>query len=149
MDSDATARLYNDALVRLSEQVPICQRLSDPMVTATAISPICGSEVTVDLSIENGHIAAFGFEVEACALTRAVLAVMYNVCIGKTRQDIQTAGTQLRSMLENHAKPPVGDWADLKVLEPVRDYTARHNAVLLPFVAVEKAFAQYERTKKE
>lgn len=149
MDSDTTARLYNDALVRLSEQVGISQRLSAPMVTATAISPICGSEVTVDLSIENGHITAFGFEVEACALTRAVLAVMYHVGIGKTRQDIQAAGTQLRAMLENHAPPPVGDWADLKVLEPVRDYTARHNAVLLPFVAVDKAFAQYERTKKE
>ena len=43
---------------------------------------------------------------------------------------------------ENGAPPAAGRWADIAVLEPVRDYKARHASTLLTFDAVVSAIDQ-------
>jgi len=106
---------------------------------ARAVSPICGSEVEIFLTVQGETVTGFGFEVEACALTKAVVAVMAKAIIGKTRTDVVKAGKAMEGMLAGGPLPP-GDWALLRILEPVKDYKARHNSILLPFEAVEKAF---------
>lgn len=139
-DDDRLFSFYNDALIALSSRTAEPRRLSAPDVSAHAVSPICGSEIDVDLALEDGRVRAFGFAVEACALTRAVVAVMQDAIIGKTRDEIAAAGRELSAMLEGLPAEPSGDWQRLGILAPVRDYKARHNAILLPFEAVEKAF---------
>jgi len=47
-------------------------------------------------------------------------------------------------MLKENGKPPEGKWADIAVLEPVRDYKARHASTLLTFDAVVDAIGQIE-----
>ncbi len=143
-DDEALLRVYNQELVALAEQAAAPRHLAKPDTTAKAVSPICGSEVTVELSLRGGKVAAFGYETEACALTKAVVAIMARVIAGKTRQEIARAGAALREMLDGSGLPPTGDWADLKILLPVMEYKARHNAILLPFEAVEKAFEKVD-----
>jgi len=48
----------------------------------------------------------------------------------------------MRKMLKQGGPPPTGRWADLAVLEPVKDYKARHASTLLVFDAVEAALAK-------
>ena len=134
-------RVYNHALIELSAQAETPRHLDKPDVAAKAVSPICGSEVTVELTLRDNKVADFGYEVEACALTKSVVAIMKTAILGKTREEIARAGEGLRAMLEGGA-PPAGDWAALKILAPVREYKARHNSILLPFEAVEKALKQ-------
>ena len=50
----------------------------------------------------------------------------------------------MRNMLKQGGPPPTGRWADLAVLEPVKDYKARHASTLLVFDAVEAALAKAE-----
>ena len=50
----------------------------------------------------------------------------------------------MRKMLKAGGPPPGGRWADLAVLEPVKDYKARHASTLLVFDAVEAALAEAE-----
>ncbi len=45
----------------------------------------------------------------------------------------------MRAMLKEGGPPPGGRWADLAVLEPVRNYKARQASTLLVFDAVERA----------
>jgi NifU-like protein involved in Fe-S cluster formation len=47
-------------------------------------------------------------------------------------------------MLKQNGPPPTGKWADIAVLEPVRDYKARHASTLLTFDAVVSALDQIE-----
>ena len=47
----------------------------------------------------------------------------------------------MRRMLKQGGTPPDGRWADLAVLQPVKDYKARHASTLLVFDAVEAAIA--------
>ncbi len=141
IDDDSLLRLYNQELIALSGQASSPRHLAKPDAAARAVSPICGSEVAVELALKDGRVHDFGFEVEACALTKAVVAVMARAIIGKTREDIAAAGKSLKNMLEGKVAAPAGDWGALKILAPVADYKARHNAILLPFEAVDKAFA--------
>jgi len=140
-DDDRLIAFYNAELIALSSQAMMPKDIENPETSADAVSPICGSEITVGLITENGRVTQFGYEVEACALTRAVVAVMNKAIIGKSRTEIAAAGHELEQMLEGAGVLPQGDWAALKILEPVKDYKARHNSILLPFEAVDKAFA--------
>jgi NifU-like protein involved in Fe-S cluster formation len=140
-DDDALLRVYNQELIALSAQADKPRRLVKPDASAKAISPICGSEVTIELTVQNDKVTGFGYEVEACALTKSAVAVMAKAIVGKTRPEIAQAGLELQSMLSGGAAPR-GDWAGLKILEPVVDYKARHNAIMLPFEAVDAALAK-------
>jgi len=54
-------------------------------------------------------------------------------------EEIRAVGETMRAMLKENGPPPTGKWADLAVLEPVRDYKARHTSTLLVFEAVGRA----------
>lgn len=139
-DDDRLVSFYNKELIALSSQADLPRRLDNPDLSARAVSPICGSEVEVQLALDGDKISGFGFEVEACALTKSAVAVMASAIIGKTRADVAKAGQEMENMLAGLEIFPAGDWERLRILEPVKDYKARHNSVLLPFEAVEKAF---------
>jgi NifU-like protein involved in Fe-S cluster formation len=51
-------------------------------------------------------------------------------------------------MLKENGAPPDGRWSDLKYLEPVRDYRARHASTMLTFDAVVDAVDQIEAKGK-
>jgi len=50
----------------------------------------------------------------------------------------------MRRMLKENGPPPEGRFAEAKVLEPVRDFRARHASTLLTFDAVVDAIDQIE-----
>ena len=140
MDNDASAAIYSDKLKAYASVAEHPRRLENPALHARVRSAICGSVVDVDLNVKDGRVTEFGFAVEACALTKTVLAIMQRAIIGKTQDEIKDAGDALRLMLQGKTPVFSADWAELLILEPVKDYKARHNAVQLPFEAVEKSF---------
>ena len=100
--------------------------------------------VTVDLSVKDGHVVDFAHDVKACALGQASSSIMARHVIGTTPDQLRVLRDQMRAMLKENGPAPTGDWADLAVLEPVRDYKARHASTLLTFDAVVKALDQIE-----
>lgn len=147
--SDAAARVYSDALLRHAAAADAIIRLSGPSASATAVSPICGSIITADLIIgQDGRIGALGFSIEACALTKTVVSVLHARLPGKALADVRKLHQDMETMLQADGPPPAGDFGDLAILQPVKDFKARHNAILLPFVAIENAFAAYEEKLK-
>src|SRR5262249_58220787 len=118
--------------------------LAHPDATATAHSKLCGSTVTVDLSMDGERVRAFGQTVKACLLGQAAACVMGRNVVGTRADELRDIGRQMRRMLKEGGPPPSGRWADLAVLEPVKDYKARHASTLLVFDAVESALSQIE-----
>jgi NifU-like protein involved in Fe-S cluster formation len=141
-DDDALFQLYNKELMALSAEASAPKCLSCPDAKATAHSTVCGSEVTVELSLEGGKVKDFGYAVEACSLTKAVVAIIARAITGKTREEVAAARDAVEAMMEKKSPPPGGDWSALKVLAPIADYKSRHETVILPFEAVEKAFRE-------
>jgi NifU-like protein involved in Fe-S cluster formation len=137
-------QIYNRRILELAADIPRLGRLDQPDATATAHSKLCGSTITVDLTLHGGRVADYAQEVRACALGQASASIMARNIVGSTPQELREAREALRRMLKENGPPPGGKWADLAVLEPVRDYKARHASTLLAFDAVVDALEQAE-----
>ncbi len=102
-DSDLV-KLYSGRILALAADIPHLGRLPAPQGTARKRSPLCGSTVTVDLSLQDGRIAEFAQDVKACALGQASAAILGGVVIGRTLPELEAAREQLRAMLKAMAR---------------------------------------------
>lgn len=143
------SEIYNQRILELSASIPRGERLPDADATATAHSKLCGSTVTVDLKLAGDQVTAYGQTVKACLLGQAAASVMGHNILGSSTRELREVGTAMRKMLKAGGPPPEGRWADLAVLEPVKDYKARHASTLLVFDAVESALAAAEAKQAE
>ena len=136
--------IYNRRSLELAADIPHLGRLPAPDATATAHSKLCGSTVTVDVMMRDGRVSAFAQDVKACALGQAASSIMARNVLGASAGELRQVQAQVRAMLKDHGAPPEGKWADVAVLEPVRDFKARHASTLLAFDAVVDAVGQIE-----
>ena len=136
---------YNDRILECAGNLPRTGRLNDPDASATAHSKLCGSTVTVDLKLADGIVTDFAHEVRACALGQASSSIMARHIVGVRTADLRALRDRMLAMLKHNGAPPDGRWADCAVLEPVRDYKARHASTMLTFDAVVDALGQIER----
>ena len=137
--------VYNRRILELAANIPKLGRLPKPDASATALSKLCGSTVTVDLTMDGDTITDFAHVVKACALGQASSSIMASHVVGSKADELRKLRDTVRKMLkENGPAPKDGKWADLAVLEPVRDYKARHASTLLTFDAVVDAIGQIE-----
>jgi len=143
------SEIYNQRILELSANIPRGERLSDADATATAHSKLCGSTVTIDLKLAGDRVTAYGQTVKACLLGQAAASVMGSNILGSSTRELREVGAAMRKMLKAGGPPPEGRWADLAVLEPVKDYKARHASTLLVFDAVESALAAAEAKQAE
>jgi len=136
--------IYNRRILELAGEIPRLGRLDQPDASATAHSKLCGSTVTIDLKVAGGKVADFAHDVKACALGQASSSIMARNVVGSTPDELRAVRDDMRRMLKENGTPPAGKWADCAVLEPVRDYKARHASTLLTFDAVVQALDQIE-----
>jgi len=136
--------VYNRRILELAADIPRLGRLAAPDASATAHSRLCGSTVTVDLAMKDGVVTDFAHEVRACALGQASSSVMGALVVGSTPEELRAVREAMRKMLKENGPPPTGRWAELAVMEPVRDYKARHASTMLTFDAVVDAVSQIE-----
>jgi NifU-like protein involved in Fe-S cluster formation len=141
--------IYNKRIIELAGNIPRLGRLSDPDATATAHSKLCGSTVKIDLKMEGDTVTDFAHDVKACALGQASSSIMASHVVGSTASELRELRETVRKMLKESGAPPEGKWEEIKFLEPVRDYKARHASTLLTFDAVVDAIGQIEAKAKQ
>jgi NifU-like protein involved in Fe-S cluster formation len=137
--------VYNRRILELAAAIPRIGRLEQPDASATALSKLCGSTVTIDLKMNGDTVTDFAHEVKACALGQASSSIMARNIVGSKASELKALREEVRKMLKENGAPPAnGKWADIAVLEPVRNYKARHASTLLTFDAVVDAIGQIE-----
>ena len=140
-DSDLI-KLYSTRILALASDIPHHARLDAPQATVKKRSPLCGSTVTVDVSITDGRISAFGQDVKACALGQASAAVTGGAVIGRSLEELLSARDGLRAMLKSGGPVPAVPFDGFEVLEPAREYKNRHASILLCIEATTEAMEQ-------
>jgi len=127
--------LYSSRILQLAADMPRAGRLSAPDGSAERTAKLCGSRIRVDVAVEDGRVADFAQDVQACALGQAAAAVLGANVIGASLPELEAARGALRAMLKAGGPAPAGRFADLAVLAPVKDYPARHASTMLAFEA--------------
>ena len=131
--------LYSAKILGLVANMPRAGRLAAPDASSEKVAKLCGSRITVDVVVEDGKVVDFAQDVSACALGQAAAAILGQNVVGADLSEIELARDWLVAMLKSNGSPPAGRFAELAVLEPVKDYPARHASTLLAFDATVEA----------
>src|ERR1700733_6213943 len=140
--------IYNKRIIELAGNIPRLGRLPAPDASATAHSKLGGSTVKVDLRMEGPVVTDFGHDVKACALGQASSSIMARHVGGSTASELGEMRETVRKRVEEKGRPPQAKGANAPLLEPVRDYKARHASTMLTFDAVVDAIGQIEAKAK-
>lgn len=128
--------LYSEKIIEIAGGLRAMPPLDDPDGMARRTSRICGSVVEVSLTMKDGAVTGYAHDVSACALGQTSAAIVAEHIVGSTVEELRQLRDRMHNMLRNGGPPPEGKWSELKYLEPVRDYPARHASTLLVFDAV-------------
>ena len=137
--------LYHPRIMELAADIPHVGRLDAPDGAATKVSRVCGSVVTVELKVKDGVVSQIAVHPKACALGQAATGVLAMNAIGASPREVREARDGLRAMLKEGAAPPNGRFWELRHLEGVRHYPARHASTMLAFDAAVEALEQAQR----
>jgi NifU-like protein involved in Fe-S cluster formation len=140
-DSDLVS-LYSKRILALAADIPHLGRLPAPQATAKRRSPLCGSTITVDLTMQDGKVADFAQDVKACALGQASASIVGDVVIGRTRAEIERARNEVKAMLTAGGPVPAAPFDGYEVLQAAKDYRNRHASILLALEATLEAMGQ-------
>jgi NifU-like protein involved in Fe-S cluster formation len=134
-DAEDLIQLYSRRILALAADIPHAERLTQPEGSAVKRSPLCGSTVTVDVTLDGDRIADIGQDVKACALGQASASVLGAAAVGRTRAEIEAARDALKAMLKEGGDAPAAPFEGLEALKPARDYKNRHASILLAWDA--------------
>jgi NifU-like protein involved in Fe-S cluster formation len=139
--------LYSERILDLAGNARQPPRLAAPDASARKVSRVCGSVIEVDVAVRDGVIVDYGHEISACALGQTSAAVVAREIVGTPVEEFLTVRQTMHDMLKADGAPPSGKWDDLRYLEPVRGYPARHVSTLLVFDAVAAALEKLESSQ--
>jgi NifU-like protein involved in Fe-S cluster formation len=137
MSSSTAQSLYSLDVLRLATSLPHNDRIDPVHASATRRSPVCGSEMSVDVALDGERIAAIAIRARACALGQASAAILRGEAAGKSAGDIGLLAQQLAEALKGETEMP----SEFQALAYARDYPARHAAILLPLETLLAALA--------
>ena len=124
-------KLYSSQILALAADIPHLDRLEAADATVKRRSPLCGSTVTVDISVADGVVSDFAQDVKACALGQAAASVVGSAIVGLTLAEIEAGRDQLKAMLKNDGPIPDAPFEGFEVLIPARDFKNRHASIML------------------
>ena len=136
--------LYTERVLRLAADIPRAGRLADPDGTASRTAKLCGSTVVLDVKLTGDLVSDFAQEVQACALGQAAAGVLGAAAVGATPDEVRAGREALHAMLKRGGPPPEGRFADLRALQAVKDFPARHASTTLAFDAAVEALEAAE-----
>jgi len=132
-----TEDIYKDAIVTLAKAKTGAERLEDPDASVTMDNPLCGDRVTLDVKIDNGTISEVGHRVRGCMLCEAAASMVGQHAVGTAIGEIASARESLKAVLEG--QDASASWAPVTDFTAVGSFKSRHECVMLPFEALEKA----------
>ncbi|HEV2364384.1 MAG TPA: iron-sulfur cluster assembly scaffold protein [Caulobacteraceae bacterium] len=131
--------LYSARILKAAANLPRVGRLADADASAEKVAKLCGSRIRVDVKMDGDKVADYAHEVKACALGQAAAAIMAEHVVGASLAEIEMARDAFRAMLKQGGPPPEGRFADLAMLQQVKDYPPRHASSMLAFEATADA----------
>jgi SUF system NifU family Fe-S assembly protein len=127
--------LYSREILRRTTQLKHLGHLDTPDGQADRVSKLCGSSIHVEVKMNGDRIADFAQQVEACALGQASAAILSQTVLGASVDEIRAGRDSLRALLNGEAADMPERFNDLRILESVKDFPARHTSTLLAWEA--------------
>ena len=124
--------------------------LESPDVEAEGVNPLCGDEVKVEVTFEDGSVSQVSVRGHGCSISQSSGSMMGEAIMGLTREKVVDLADRFQSMLtaeENHEvdlqspdPEPGSVMGELDALQGVRRYPVRIKCASLPWTTLVRAF---------
>lgn len=139
--------LYRDVILDHYRNPRHSRPLDQPDASAEGVNPLCGDEVTVELSLEGDRVTDISVRGQGCSISQSSASMMSEAVKGKTRREIEDLADRFHRMMteeeENGAgldpSRPGAVLGDLEALQGVRRYPVRIKCASLPWTTLEQA----------
>jgi nitrogen fixation NifU-like protein len=107
--------------------------LDAPTATAEGVNPLCGDELTIELSIDDDVVTGVAVEGQGCSISQSSASMMTEAIKGKSRAEIEALVKKFRTMMSLEDSDDAGldperpgsVLGDLEALQGVRNYPVR------------------------
>lgn len=111
---------------------------------ANGSNPLCGDEIEVELSVDNGHIVDVAFVGRGCSISQASASMMTLHVRDMMLEDALESVESFQGMMLEGDNPP-DDFGDIEALAGVRKFPVRVKCASLSWKTLERALTIHER----
>jgi nitrogen fixation protein NifU and related proteins len=123
--------------------------LSSPDATGHGVNPLCGDEVTIELSFDGDRVVDVAVEGQGCSISQSSVSMMSEAIKGRTRDEIEELNRRFRDMmsLDGDNDPgidpdrPGSVLGDMEALQGVRKYPVRIKCATLGWNVLKDALS--------
>jgi len=124
--------------------------LDAPDASAEGVNPLCGDEIHLELSVEDGVVSGVAIEGQGCSISQSSASMMTEAIKGKTRDEIAELVKRFRTMMaiDEGGDPgldpgrPGAVLGDVEALQGVRQYPVRIKCASLAWNTLMEALDQ-------
>lgn len=124
--------------------------LDAPNVSAEGVNPLCGDEIHVELSMDDGVVSGIAIDGQGCSISQSSASMMTEAIKGKSRAEIDELVTKFRTMMsiDDDHEPgldpdrPGAVLGDIEALQGVRQYPVRIKCASLAWNTLMEALDQ-------
>lgn len=104
-----------------------------PDATAQGVNPLCGDEISIDLTVADGVVTGVAVDGQGCSISQSSASMMTEAIKGKRREEIDALVAKFRTMMSiDESDDPGLDperpgavLGDIEALQGVRKYPVR------------------------
>ena len=132
--------LYQQVILDHNRKPRNFRKIADANRTAEGYNPLCGDQITLYLTVEDGIVKDAAFQGSGCAFSRAAASMMTASVIGKPEREVDALFRRVHAML-TEANGSAAELGKLAVFAGVREFPSRIKCVTLAWHTLQAALS--------
>ena len=112
--------------------------LEEATAKAEGFNPVCGDEISVDVSVEDGVIKDVAFRGRGCSISQASASMMTESVTGRTKAEAIDLLNAFKRMMMEPEKDLDPELGDLEAFQGVAKFPVRVKCATLPWHVLEE-----------
>jgi nitrogen fixation protein NifU and related proteins len=133
--------LYQQVILDHNRKPRNFRVLEDANRTADGYNPLCGDQIKLYLTVEDGVIKDAAFQGKGCAISKASASMMTAGVIGKRVDEAQALFQRVHAMLTSDGDTAGAGVGKLAVFAGVREFPSRIKCAVLPWHTLRAALS--------
>jgi nitrogen fixation NifU-like protein len=136
--------LYRDIILDHYRNPRHRGRLPAPTVTREGFNPLCGDEVTIDLTVKGGRVVDVAYSGSGCSISQASASMMTEAVLGKDLDEVIHIIESFTSLMRGSDEVDPETLGDLEAMTGVRRFPVRVKCATLVWHVLDEALEEVE-----
>jgi len=113
--------------------------LTAPTVSREGYNPLCGDEITLELTVNGGVVQDVAVRGGGCSISQSSASMMAEAIVGKRLQDVEALFKEFTAMMQGSDEVDPESLGDLEALSGVRKFPVRVKCATLAWHTLREA----------